>query len=523
MSKLQSKDQLYELIRSLDKAEKRNFKLYATRTGGKDMKFVQLFDLMDKADMPEDPALLLQISDLNASKLANLKRHLYTQILKSLRLIYSEKEIDIQIREQLDYAKILYTKGFYLESLRILEKLKTLLRGSNQDILLLETVEFQKMIELRHITRSRQVVNKMESLIEESIQINRKVANLSRLATLNINIQGMYITAGHVRSARDRFFLKEYFYSNLDVPDYNIKKISFFEQVLVFQSFVWYHYMNLDFAFCYKNAKKWVDLFHRKNHMIELDPGLYLRGLHYTLTSLFYLNHRTKFHQYYDHLKNFAQSHEKQLSISTELLFFQYLTNAEMNKNYIDGDLEATVALENKIEESIIRLSGKLDTHRYHIFLYKIGWAYLILGQYKEALARFAKILQHTDVKLREDTVCYSRLLSLLCDFKLGDYDYVFQQVSNLRKYLATHGELNEANSHLLSYIAYCSKQSLPFDRERLEVLCEKMQIIRTDPYERRAYIYFNYEDWAVGERDQIGTRQALLNRIAAYENRKRE
>ena len=44
-----STDPLFQLIKSLEKSEKRNFKLYATRnTASEDLKIVQLFDALDK-------------------------------------------------------------------------------------------------------------------------------------------------------------------------------------------------------------------------------------------------------------------------------------------------------------------------------------------------------------------------------------------------------------------------------------------------------------------------------------------
>ncbi len=41
------KEPLFDLIRSLTKAEKRNFKLYATRQGDANAKFIVLFDAME--------------------------------------------------------------------------------------------------------------------------------------------------------------------------------------------------------------------------------------------------------------------------------------------------------------------------------------------------------------------------------------------------------------------------------------------------------------------------------------------
>ena len=42
-----------------------------------------------------------------------MPRPILWQILSSLRLIKNEDNIDIQLHEQLDYARILYNKGLY--------------------------------------------------------------------------------------------------------------------------------------------------------------------------------------------------------------------------------------------------------------------------------------------------------------------------------------------------------------------------------------------------------------------------
>ena len=55
-----SADTLFQLIHSLQKGEKRNFKLYATRNSGNDeLKIIQLFDALDKMS-DYDEALLLK-------------------------------------------------------------------------------------------------------------------------------------------------------------------------------------------------------------------------------------------------------------------------------------------------------------------------------------------------------------------------------------------------------------------------------------------------------------------------------
>ena len=118
-------DQLISLINSLTKAEKRNFKLYVNRLQSKsDVKFVQLFDVVDKMSDWDDAIVFKKIPAIKKAQLANLKRHLYKQILISLRLIHIQKNVDIQIREQIDFARILYGKGLYIQSLKLLDRIQ---------------------------------------------------------------------------------------------------------------------------------------------------------------------------------------------------------------------------------------------------------------------------------------------------------------------------------------------------------------------------------------------------------------
>jgi len=54
-----SADTLFQLIKSLEKSEKRNFKLFVKRnSAGGDLKFIQLFDALDKMKEYDEASLL---------------------------------------------------------------------------------------------------------------------------------------------------------------------------------------------------------------------------------------------------------------------------------------------------------------------------------------------------------------------------------------------------------------------------------------------------------------------------------
>ncbi|TAG97269.1 MAG: hypothetical protein EAZ17_09680, partial [Sphingobacteriales bacterium] len=83
-----SKDELFQLIKSLEKAEKRNFKLFVKRNSAhEDLKIIVLFDALDKMDQYDEELLLKKNKTIRKQQLSNLKAHLYKQILASLRVM----------------------------------------------------------------------------------------------------------------------------------------------------------------------------------------------------------------------------------------------------------------------------------------------------------------------------------------------------------------------------------------------------------------------------------------------------
>ena len=117
---MEKTDALFLLVKSLTKSEKRQFKLYAGRLGGNSEKnFMALFSLLDKMN-DFDEKQILENTNIKKQQLSNSKAHLYKQILVSLKLNPIHQNTKMQIREQLDFATILFNKGLHQQSLKIL-------------------------------------------------------------------------------------------------------------------------------------------------------------------------------------------------------------------------------------------------------------------------------------------------------------------------------------------------------------------------------------------------------------------
>ena len=238
------KDLLFDLICSLTKAEKRIFRIYAKKIQQRgNVLFLQLFDYLEKQEAFEVQPLLNDLPNIKSKQIPNLKRNLYENILASLRLLYSDQKVALQIRKFIDYAEILYGKGLYLQALKILSRAKKVARKNHQDDLHLEIVEFEKTIESRHITRSS--TERMAGLIAEADFRKDVNANISELSNLKLHLQRIFIDQGHVSGKPQLDQIQQDF--SRKINKWQESEMTFFEKVYFYQSCYWFHYLRQDF------------------------------------------------------------------------------------------------------------------------------------------------------------------------------------------------------------------------------------------------------------------------------------
>ena len=205
-----STDMVFHLVKSLEKSEKRNFKLYVKRNSANaNLKVIQLFDAMDRMEDYDEAVLLKKNKSITKQQLSNLKAHLYKSILSSLRLIKQEDNITIQLHEQMDFARILYNKGLYLQTLKALDKMKEQARQYEQITYLQQILFFEKKIEALYITRSIQ--DRAEQLTTESNTVDEKLSIISQLSNLSLQLYSWYIKHGVARNEKEANEVKKFF------------------------------------------------------------------------------------------------------------------------------------------------------------------------------------------------------------------------------------------------------------------------------------------------------------------------
>ena len=234
MAELQ-KDFLFVLIKSLSTSEKRQFKLYVNRLGiNVDAKFLLLFNELDKMNEYQEE-IIIQKKISTKQQLSNLKAHLYKQILVSLRMNPIHQNNRIQLREQLDFANILYQKGLHKQALKILDKAKQSALELDEKTIASEIIELEKVIESQFITRS--IDGRADELIQQSSEVSLQNQYATQLSNLSLKLYSEMLTHGYVKNDEDRKKVMHIFDSQ--IKKIKLEKLNFTEKLSYYKAHVW--------------------------------------------------------------------------------------------------------------------------------------------------------------------------------------------------------------------------------------------------------------------------------------------
>ncbi len=487
-----STDELFQLIKSLEKAEKRNFKLFVQRNaGGTDMKTVQLFDALDKLEDYDEDVLLRKNKDIKKQQLSNLKAALYRQILSSIRILKDDNTIQLQLNEMMDYARILFNKGLYLQSLKTLGRIKEEARINHQLTYVLQSLLFEKKIEALYITRS--IENRAEVLTKEVEATDDQVSMVNRLSNLSLHLYSWYIQLGHARDEKDRIAIKAFFDSNLP-KNSNLYK-GFYEQHYLFQSYCWYSFILQDLLMYYRYCQKWVDAFEREPHMKNVDTQMYLKGMHNLLNAHFMLLNYDKFDSALKKLEEFYESREANSNDNNRIQTFIYLYTAKVNQHFLEGSFTEGLKLVPEIEHKIYEFRQKMDRHRILVFYYKIASLYFGSGNNEKTIEYLNRII-NLKVDLRTDLQCYSRLLHLIAHYELGNYDLIEYLIKSVYRFMAKMQNLSVVEEEIFRFL----RKSFHLDKKQVRsafvALKNKLEKYRDNPLESRSFMYLDIISW---------------------------
>lgn len=513
MSRIKSKV-LYDLINSLNKNEKRYFKIFvASSKELEDKKIILLFNHIVKLDKFEDEDAFNKVPNIKQAQLSNLKAYLFDKILQVLRMYHISKVKDIQIREQIDFAQILLERRLYASAKKCMDKAKKMAQANLNLELQLELLKLEKNVVMQNVA---DVERNVDLIVEEVKLLNGQIFNINTFTNLSIKLNSYYTRIGFVRDQEDEIKIKEFFNSNISA--YQEQKLSTIEKLSLYRLYIGYYFFLQDFEQGYVYSKKLEATFDQSISLIESMPDDYIKALNNLLIAQ---NKLFRYHEFVEtnvKLQSVAQMPNVRINENIRIRLLKYFYSHEINKFFMTGDFEKgvqTVVVKQATELSA--LLAVLDKHSSLVLNYKIACLHFGAGNFGLALRTLNKIINSSSTDLREDLHCFARILNLVCHFELGNFDVIKHYIISTYRFLLKKDDLRLFQKYVLQFIKNLSKENYEQNlMSEFESLKTQLLTLVENPYEKRAFIYFDIISWLESKIKKKSVQEIIMEKFSS-------
>lgn len=488
---------LYNLIKSMKPSEKRYFKLWVqANKGGTNPKFLQLFTQIERQNQHNEELIEKVAKYLTKGQLSNLKASLYIKILTSLKYYNITSSPDMQTRELVDYAQLLFDRSLYQQCDSLLNKAFGMAQKTGNLELQLMILKWKKNVISQTVGRGN--MERANTIIEQVKIVNNRINNINTFTNLQLQLNSIYLKTGYVRNEADHKYISDIFYANL--PEINEEELSLAEKSSFFSLYIDFYFFTQDFKSGYDYAKKWVNLFSNKA-LIYANLETYIKALNSLMIAQARINAYDEFMENKRILSKLRNLPAIEINENISLKLFKYTYVHKFNGLFMIGDFSHGVRLMEKIKPRIDEYIIRLDSHSRLIMYYKIACLYVGDSNYGEALGWLNRIISAEQSLIREDIHGFSRILSLICHYELGHTDILDYHVRSTYRFLLNRKNLQQYHKYILNFLKHLSANIS--EKEMLaefEKLRQQLIPLESNPYEKQAFIYFDIISWLEGK-----------------------
>jgi len=478
-------------------SEKRYFKLRVQADKkNANPKFLQLFNQIERQAAYDEQAIEKVAHYLTKGQLSNLKASLYSKILTSLKYYNISSSPDMQTRELVDHAQLLFDRSLYQQCDDVLNKALGMAQKTGNLELQLMILKWKKNVLSQTVGRSN--IERVNAIIEQVRMVNNRINNINIFTNLQLQLNSLYLKTGYIRNEADNKNVRHIFYSTL--PEINEEELSLAEKSSLFSLYIDFYFFIQDFKSAYKYAKKWENLFSNKS-LIYANLETYIKTLNSLMIAQSRISAYSDFIKTKRKLRDLRRLPAIQINENINLKLFKYSYVHEFNGLFMTGDFSHGVHLMKKIKPRIDEYIARLDSHSRLIMYYKIACLYVGYSNFAEALIWLNRIFNTEQKVMREDIHGFSRILSLICHYELGHTDILDYHVRSTYRFLMKRENLQQYHKYILNFLKNLNPNISEKEMiEQFEKLRQQLIPLEVNPYEKRAFIYFDIISWLEGK-----------------------
>lgn len=478
-------DDLFQLIKSMSKSEKRYFKLDAKKSKGNDAKnkYVQLFDAINSMDEYDETILK---NKAFVKHLSVEKGELYRKILRSMRSFRSDKSAYAQIKEMILDAGYLSELGLLGQSEKLLKKAKNLAYQVHHHLAILEINREERYI--ARLIRGKTKEEEMKLLIEENDKVlhffNEEMSVLKTYDSIFALVQKKY----KLKDEASRIALNQ----NLSQAQFNEDNFnSVHARQRLYRSKAFYYGLLSDYKEASRYQLKVLEWWNNFPKIKSEETIRYLRDINNLINSYFNEDQYDGIEDLLDQLRN---SPTKNLHEQSTVFYF--ITLNELTYYMNTGNFEKASQMIPEIEKGI--KSFNLDQASKVILLGNVAILSFIREDYKESIIWLEKILRNRRTSGRQDIQQSIRILKIVSLLELGEIDLLENEFRATSRYFQVHTSLEKENYETIAFF-YLKKIYMADNKERkqfLQELDQSLQKLSEDPKEKRSVGFDELRLW---------------------------
>jgi len=139
---------------------------------------------------------------------------------------------------------------------------------------------------------------------------------------------------------------------------------------------------------------------------------------------------------------------------------------------------------------------SKIDAHHVMVFYYKIASMYFGAGKYEYCIYYLEKIINNKELKMREDLLCFSRVLNLVAHYDAGLDENIEKLIVSTYKFLVKMNDLHEVQRKMILFLKNLNN-IYPQDIKKAFInLYNELKSYENHPFEKRAFLYLDILSW---------------------------
>ncbi|TNF46952.1 MAG: hypothetical protein EP305_09365 [Bacteroidetes bacterium] len=503
--------ELFKLIKSLSKSEKRFFKLSSSLQSG-DKNYLKIFDYIESQPKYDEEALKEEFKNETFIKhLPSEKNHLYKLILKSLRSYYSEQSVSSVLKQEIKNVEILYNKALYKECEKFVSRAKDVAKENEKFYYWYELISWEKKL-LEEAYESGEFSHNLDELVEEEEMVIAKLRNLAEYQVIYSKINLVFRSGGFTRNEAERKVVDE-------IADYHLIKGK--NTALSTRASSMCYYIKGLCAATNRNYEDSYIFFNKTREILDKNTKIkYDSGQRYVLT----LSHLLRC---YIDSKDFEKAKKliedlRALDGSKGFNFtditvriFTSSYNLELSLLHAMGDFEASVNLIPKIEELQEYYGEKVSKEQEILLTYNKAYSYFGIGEFKKALFYINLVLNDNEQNLRQDIYSFSRLFNLVLHYELENYDFLEYIIKSTNRYFSKQERDFQVESVCIKHIRKLAKAvSVSEKNEVLKAMKDDLQELLKDHNERVVLEYFNISAWVDSKLAKVSLSDAVKQQL---------